>query len=127
MRRITLLVLTIAFLQGCSEATQPSVSSDDALDPTAPEHGNSALLGYEVYEAYCASCHDTGLGNAPLTGEPTDWNDRSQLWMAVLAEHVKAGYLNMPARGGDPELTDLSVSKAVEHMMLQTYPEKTRD
>jgi len=127
MLRTALLALSIAFLYGCTEQAQPPTPQDRTAGTDSSDQENSALLGYEVYEAHCASCHDTGLGNAPLTGEPTDWNDRSQLWMAVLAEHVKAGYLNMPARGGDPELTDLSVSKAVEHMMLQTYPEKTRD
>jgi cytochrome c5 len=47
--------------------------------------------------------------------------------MSVLTEHVENGYLSMPARGGVSELTDLSLSKAVEYMMLRTYPEKRRD
>jgi cytochrome c5 len=33
----------------------------------------------------------------------------------------------MPARGGEPALTDLDVSRAVEYMLLVTYPEKLPD
>jgi cytochrome c5 len=138
MSRTALLLVTFAVLFGCGKGAQPPEPSNPSgtssgkpsgltAESSAPGEQTAALLGYEVYEAFCASCHDAGRGNAPVTGEPTDWDDRSQLWMAVLTEHVKAGYLDMPARGDQPELTDLSVSKAVEHMMHRTYPEKTRD
>ncbi len=83
--------------------------------------------GRQVYEQFCASCHDTGLGGAPVTGEPASWESRSELWQAVLMEHAKAGYLDMPARGGESMLTDQSVSYAVEHMLLRTFPDKLPD
>jgi cytochrome c5 len=127
MLRNALLVLSIAFMSACGEETPPSTQSEPTVDPRSPDQEDSAVLGYVVYEHFCASCHETGAGGAPVTGEPADWTDRSELWVAVLTEHVKAGYLSMPARGAEPELTDLSVGKAVEHMMLITFPEKTRD
>lgn len=127
MLRTGLLALAVAFLGGCGESAEPQEATELTEAPRPAEAEDSALLGYEVYEAFCAACHDTGDGNAPVTGNPADWNERSDLWMAVLAEHVKAGYLSMPARGGHPELTELGVSKAVEHMMLRTFPEKTPD
>jgi cytochrome c5 len=127
LRTVPLAMLTVAFLFGCGEEAQPQTPSRVTGEPRLTEPEDSALLGYEVYKEFCASCHDTGTDDAPVTGNPDDWNERSQSWMAVLAEHVKAGYLNMPAKGGHPELTDVAVSKAVEHMMLTTFPEKTRD
>ena len=42
-------------------------------------------------------------------------------------EHAKEGYLQMPARGDEPALTDLAVSQAVEYMLLATYPQKQPD
>jgi cytochrome c5 len=85
------------------------------------------LSGGEVYAEFCASCHDSGLLGAPVTGKPADWENRSQLWQAVLTEHAKAGYLEMPARGGAGELSELSVSQAVEYMLLTTFPAQPRD
>ena len=127
MMRIGLLTLVIAFLCGCGEQAEPQMPADPTEEPRSSSPEESALLGYEVYNEHCASCHESDQGDTPVTGKPADWNDRSQLWMAVLAEHVKAGYLSMPAKGDHPELTDLEVSKAVEYMMLRTYPEKTPD
>jgi cytochrome c5 len=126
MSRIGLLALVITFTYGCGEQAEPQTSAL-TQEPHSAEAEESALLGYEVYEKFCASCHETGEGDTPVTGNPADWDNRSQLWVAVLSEHVKAGYLNMPAKGDHPGLTDLEVSKAVEHMMLRTFPEKTPD
>jgi cytochrome c5 len=127
MLRTGLLALVVAFLCGCENNAEPQASSDLTEESRSAEQEDSALLGYEVYQEFCASCHDAGKEDTPVTGNPADWNDRSELWMAVLAEHVEAGYLSMPAKGGHPELTDLGVKMAVEHMMLRTFPEKTRD
>lgn len=85
------------------------------------------LSGREVYGEYCACCHDAGLHGAPVTGKPADWENRSQLWQAVLMEHAKAGYLDMPAGGGAQDLSDLAVSAAVEYMMYVTFPQQLRD
>lgn len=83
--------------------------------------------GNQVYHAACASCHDTGLDGAPITGQPGDWTERSDLWEAVLVEHVKNGYLNMPAKGGDSALTEYDAGVAAEYMLNQSHPELPRD
>lgn len=84
-------------------------------------------LGQETYQLACASCHDTGKLEAPLTGNPKDWSGRSDLWDAVLSEHAKAGYLEMPGKGGHPELTEKSVEAATEYMLSLTFPDRPRD
>jgi cytochrome c5 len=84
-------------------------------------------LGQETYRLACASCHDTGKLEAPLTGNPKDWSGRSDLWDAVLSEHAKAGYLEMPGKGGRPELTEKSVDAATEYMLSLTFPDRPRD
>lgn len=112
--RAVLLVQFSALLSACGDGAEAPHG-----DPQSP-----MLSGYDTYQAFCASCHDTGAANAPLTGNPADWEDRSRLWVAVLTEHAKAGYLEMPAKGGESGLSDLSVNHAVEYMMLKTFPEK---
>lgn len=83
--------------------------------------------GKEIYEFACASCHDPGAGPAPDIGQRDDWSNRSRLWCAVLFEHAKEGYLDMPSRGGRPELTGKDVDAAAEYMLSVTFPELPLD
>jgi cytochrome c5 len=82
------------------------------------------VVGRDTYNLACASCHDTGKMDAPLIGNPKDWSGRSDLWDAVLAEHAKSGYLEMPEKGGHPELTDEQIESATEFMLHVTFPDK---
>lgn len=126
--RCSAFLLCWLLLAACGDET--SVPTQHAAQsPTAEQvsRQNRLLTGREVYGEFCASCHDTGLQGAPVIGNPADWEGRSQLWQAVLMEHAEAGYLDMPARGGAAELPELSVSYAVEYMMLETFPEKLPD
>jgi cytochrome c5 len=84
-------------------------------------------LGQETYQAACASCHDEGKDGAPVKGDRTTWSNRSPLWSAVLLEHAKNSYLDMPARGGQPDLSDRAVEAAGEFMLNETFPELPRD
>ena len=79
--------------------------------------------GRELYGKYCASCHDPGQSDAPAIRDRKAWDQRSPLWSAVLFDHAKAGYLDMPARGDHPELSDVAVDAAAEYLLSETYPE----
>ena len=126
--RCSAIVLCSLCLTACE--AEPSTSAQQAAaNPVAEQvlNQNPVPSGREVYGEFCASCHDTGQQGAPVMGNPADWASRSQLWQAVLMEHAKAGYLDMPARGGALDLSDLSVSRAVEYMMLATFPDQLPD
>jgi cytochrome c5 len=84
-------------------------------------------LGRDVYEWACAACHDEGKEEAPRIGQKESWADRSPLWSAVLLEHAKQGWLDMPAKGGHPYLSDRAVQAAGEYMLCETFPELPRD
>lgn len=83
--------------------------------------------GKRNYQAFCAHCHDTGKEGAPVTGKTEDWTDRSQLWEAVLFEHVQDGYMKMPARGAAGHATDYDAETAAEYMMHLNYPSLPTD
>lgn len=106
--RIALLII-LALLGGC-----------EADDPVA-------LSGQQAYELACARCHDEGIDGAPRTGDSSAWAGRSPLWEAVLFEHAKKGYLDMPAKGGDESLGGTTVERAAEYMLLITFPDAPRD
>ena len=125
-----LMIFPMVFLAACSsESGEPPVTAKPSTETAQAEswREDQMLEGNETYEAACASCHDTGVGDAPAIGDKDAWSDRSSLWVAVLSDHATAGYLDMPEKGGHGELTDESVSAAVEYMLLKTFPELPRD
>lgn len=129
----TLLVpmfVSTVFLFACKGESEAPAATAESAEKTAHAETwreDQMLEGRETYEAACASCHDTGEGGAPVTGEAADWSKRSDLWVAVLSDHASKGYLDMPGKGGRGDLTDESVGAAVEYMMQKTFPELPRD
>ena len=73
--------------------------------------------GRAIYVARCGLCHDTGEHGAPVLGDDAAWAERSPFWEAVLAEHVEGGFLAMPAKAGDAQLSKEDVAAAVEYMV----------
>lgn len=130
-KRIALLILGALSLSACGDGGGSRSAIQEPAEDVLAAHESagaaSLTSGRAVYQEFCASCHDSGLHDAPVTGRAADWDDRSRLWQAVLMAHAKAGYLEMPAKGGETALSDLDVSQAAEYMLLQTYPEKLPD
>jgi len=114
------LTLTLAVtLAACGQTGQNN---------TQPEITESAWsTGQRAYEDACAGCHEEGLFDAPRTGDREAWAGRSWLWEAVLFEHARDGFGQMPAKGGDTAMDDATVTKAAEYMLTVTYPETHRD
>lgn len=138
----TLLVVALA----SAGLTAPLYAQDQG--PQAQEAEDAEIvawrerylaLGKDVFEWACAACHDVGdavgeevsdaavANNAPQLGNRDNWSDRSPLWSAVLLEHAREGYLEMPAKGGHPYLSDRAVQAAGEYMLGVTFPEKPTD
>ena len=132
-RCLALAPLLCVIAVGCtgepgSDAAPPPPSAEVSPTPfPLPSSDELRAAGGDAYDRVCARCHDTGLDGAPVTGNPEDWQQRSNLWQAVLDEHVKQGYLEMPARGGDPELSDVQLNAAAEYMLGITHPELPGD
>lgn len=108
------LVLTLA---GCAHS-----DADGEIVATG-----AAINGEAAYLEHCAGCHETGMLGAPREGEPDDWETRSALWQAVLLDHAKTGYFDMPAKGGKTDLPDDIVEAAAEYMLEQTFPDRPKD
>ena len=117
MRHILLSIAVALVLAACAHRGDDA----DAAGQTAAINGESAYL------EHCAGCHETGMLGAPREGEPIDWESRSNLWQAVLMEHAKTGYFDMPARGGKTELPDEVVDAAAEYMLEKTFPDRPED
>lgn len=69
--------------------------------------------GQEVYKMACAACHDSGAAGAPKFGDAGAWSARIGQGYETLAKHAIEGIRAMPAKGGNPDLDDVEVERAV--------------
>lgn len=118
MRLIGITMLASLALAACAHHGE---------DGTAPAAAGQPVNGETAYLEHCAGCHETGMLGAPREGNPTDWEGRSKLWQAVLMEHAKTGYFDMPAKGGKTYLSDEVVDAAAEYMLENTFPNRPQD
>ena len=123
MNRYILSLFVLLMLAGCGQKGPGPVDlvEPDSAATMAP--GSTSLIGKQTYEKYCADCHEEGLDGAPRTGDRDAWDGRSWLWEAVLFEHARFGYEDMPTKGGGEELDRAAVTQAAEYMMALVYPE----
>ena len=100
----------------------PAPAKTEAAKPTAvaaaPEAAPAAAgkSGEEVYKAVCSMCHAAGLMAAPKFGDKDQWAPRVAQGYDTLVNHAVHGIRNMPAKGGNPGLTDAEVAGAVKYM-----------
>ena len=73
--------------------------------------------GPAVYAGLCKSCHDTGVAGAPITGSEQFAQRASERGLEGLVMNAINGINAMPARGGNPALTDEQIQAAVEFML----------
>ncbi|MEM8512428.1 cytochrome c5 [Massilia sp. MP_M2] len=78
------------------------------------------LAGGAVYAASCAACHDSGMAGSPKTGDKAAWATRLAQGYDTLLKHAIEGIRAMPAKGGNPDLDDLEVARAVVFMTNQS-------
>jgi cytochrome c5 len=72
--------------------------------------------GAEVYAATCAACHATGVDNAPKFGDSARWGKLVREGLDELVPAAMRGIRKMPAMGGNPQLSDLELARAVVHL-----------
>ena len=75
--------------------------------------------GKQVVESVCSACHATGALNAPKIGDKALWGPLIKEGHEHLTENAIKGVRQMPPRGGNPELTDAEIARAVAFMANQ--------
>lgn len=75
------------------------------------------LSGKEVYDKVCAACHVAGTLGAPKTGDKAAWEPRLAQGMETLVNHAINGIRAMPAKGGDPSLTEANIHDSIVYML----------
>jgi cytochrome c5 len=85
------------------------------LAEAAAPKGN--MTGEQVYQTVCKTCHDAGIAAAPKFGDKAAWAPRLKQGAETLYAHALKGTdKGMPPKGGNAELTDEEVQRAVVFM-----------
>ncbi len=89
------------------------VAGFQLVDANAPKVFKT---GEQVFAAVCTACHTAGVAGAPKVGDNAAWAPFITAGydaMLNVALHGKGG---MPAKGGNPTLSDYEVARAVVYM-----------
>ncbi|SDL50700.1 Cytochrome c5 [Modicisalibacter muralis] len=87
-----------------------------AAPAAAAGGGGGGKSGEEIYASVCMACHDTGAAGAPKRGDAAAWGSRMEKGMETLYAHAIDGFNAMPAKGGNPSLSDQDVKSAVNYL-----------
>jgi len=104
--------------------------SGEAAKAAADEAAKAALVanvpyggrtdGAEIFNGLCAGCHKGGVGGAPML-TAAGMGARAAKGKDLLYKHAIEGFQGdagvMPAKGGNPALTDDQIKVAVDYML----------
>ncbi|QGZ40547.1 cytochrome c5 [Pseudoduganella flava] len=76
--------------------------------------------GEAIYTTTCQACHGAGVAGAPKVGDSGAWGARIAQGYDTLVKHAIEGIRAMPAKGGNPDLDNLEVARAVVFMTNQS-------
>lgn len=104
-----------AAMLAAADASAKAVASQVAYGGTTD--------GKAIFGNLCHSCHEAGVAGAPMLSDKAAWAPRVAQGLDTLVKHAIEGYNGkagvMPAKGGNPALSDAQVKATVEWMVAQ--------
>jgi cytochrome c5 len=80
--------------------------------------------GQQVYQVSCVACHDAGIAGAPKLGDKGQWAKRIAKGLDTLYASAVNGVQGsagaMPAKGGNPALSNAEVKAAVDYIVARS-------
>ncbi len=111
-----------AVYAGATGAAAQAQAAAAALEAAKGQVAYGGTLdGATIYGNLCTGCHQAGVANAPKLVK-AEWTARIAQGKDVIYAHAIDGYTNvgvMPAKGGNPALTDEQVKVTVDWMLAQ--------
>ncbi len=99
--------------EAVAERIKPVGMIGAVKDPSAPKVFQT---GEQVYKAVCAACHTTGAAGAWKFGDKAAWAPHIKEGADALIANAIKGIRAMPAKGGNPDLDNFEVARAVVYM-----------
>lgn len=89
------------------------VAGFELVDANAPKVFKT---GEQVFQAVCTACHTAGVAGAPKVGDNAAWAPFINAGFDAMLNVALHGKGGMPAKGGNPALSDYEVARAVVYM-----------
>ncbi|MFA1682750.1 c-type cytochrome [Achromobacter dolens] len=89
------------------------VAGFELVDANAPKVFKT---GEQVFQAVCTACHTAGVAGAPKVGDNAAWAPFIKSGFDAMMNVALHGKGGMPAKGGNPTLSDFEVARAVVYM-----------
>jgi cytochrome c5 len=123
---IALIVGLVAKIEGSHSSEAALAYNDKAVEERIHPVGEVNIVdasavhvdkeGSEVFGEVCTACHTPGALGAPKFGDKAAWGPRIKQGYDTLIQHAENGIRQMPPRGGNPDLTDIEIARAVAYM-----------
>lgn len=101
-----------AAIAAAAQAATAAAASQVAFD--------GSLDGSVIYNGACTACHGTGAAGAPMLTKDA-WTARQAQGVETLVKHATEGFQGaagiMPARGGNPAISDAQIDATVRWML----------
>jgi cytochrome c5 len=126
---ILVLLASALLLVACSrnettseqQKAAPAAPTPQAREMAAGPEKTGLPEGRLVYQDACASCHETGIQGAPITGNSDAWAALLIKGREILVKNTLLGVGTMPPRGGVPGLSDAEIEAAVDYMIQRVH------
>ncbi len=84
----------------------------------------AGVNGQQIYQGTCVACHGAGIAGAPKLGDTGVWAKRIAKGLDTLYASAINGVQGnagvMPAKGGNPTLSNAEVKAAVDYIVAQS-------
>lgn len=116
-----------AVMENTAPVAKVQIEGDEPEAPAMEESTEMAAaeeehVGKTAYGSICVACHGSGIPGIPQLGDASAWAPRIAQGNDILYEHAINGYtgssgMPMPAKGGNPNLSDDDVKAAVDYIV----------
>lgn len=128
-------VVLLIMLANLVTFTPRESSGSDAMSEQATQQRIAPVAGYAfvdanapkvfktgeaVYAQTCTACHTAGVAGAPKVGDKAGWSSLIASGLDQMVAVAIKGKGGMPAKGGNPALSDYEVARAVVFMANQS-------
>jgi cytochrome c5 len=126
---VVVIIVLAQFAAGSKKSTASPAAQEEAVAKRLKPAGEVIISasgsaqqlrdGKTVVETACAACHATGAMNAPKIGDKAAWGKLTSRSLEALTASAIKGVRQMPARGGNPDLADVEIARAIVYMANQ--------